>query len=253
MYRQLTRVFSIALLAASASAAQRQRVARGAIDGIVTDSSLGPLSGAMISLLGTSVSATTNEAGRFRIVSLPIGQYVVFVRRIGYATSSTSFHLSEGDTLRPSFALQRLPLPAEMDTVRTIGAWLPGRLAEFEERRRHSIGGHFITQAEIERRNPVYLADILRGIPSVEIREGPFGPAMAISKRDLGDLRRPLCPFQIFVDGMIFSEQGDVGQIPSPKEIAAVEIYSGPATLPLQYKRHDSGCGIILIWTRSGK
>lgn len=232
------------------SAAQaRAAVVRGAMDGIVTDSTLTPLAGATITLLGSSVTATTTENGRFRIVALPAGEYVVMARRLGYASASAALHLEGGDTLRPAFALHRVV--AELDTVRASAAYARTRLGEFDERRAAKVG-HFITADEIDKRNPVYLSDMLRSVLSVNIIETPTSRA-AVSKRSpVASFRSATCPFQIFVDGLIFSESGDLTNVPPPSNIAGVEVYSGPATIPLQYKRHDSLCGIILIWTKDG-
>ena len=56
----------------------------------------------------------------------------------------------------------------------------------------------------------------------------------------------------MFVDGILFSENGALGKRHRRRaEIAGVEIYSGPATIPLEYKRQGTKCGVILIWTRA--
>jgi hypothetical protein len=214
---------------------------RGAMDGIVTDTSLAPISGATITLLGSTISTTTGANGRFRITALPPGEYVVMARRLGYASASSTLHIDGGDTLRLSLALLRVT--PELDTVRASALRATTRLGEFEERRAH-VMGHFITEEEIDKRNPINIADMLRTVLSVRIVErGPV--RTALSMRSFVP-----CPFQVFVDGLAFSESGDLTSAPSPKEIAGVEIYSGSATIPLQYKRHDTGCGVILIWTK---
>ena len=37
-----------------------------------------------------------------------------------------------------------------------------------------------------------------------------------------------------------------------PEEILAIEIYSNLFSAPPQYQRRDSGCGVILVWTKRG-
>ena len=44
----------------------------------------------------------------------------------------------------------------------------------------------------------------------------------------------------------------NLDNLPSPKEIAGIEMYPGPATAPLQYGGSGTRCGVILIWTKSG-
>jgi hypothetical protein len=58
------------------------------------------------------------------------------------------------------------------------------------------------------------------------------------------------CPLQVFVDDVLLPPPANLADIASPREIAAIEVYSGPATIPLQYKPPNSGCGVILIWTK---
>lgn len=202
-------------------------IPRGTMDGIVTDTSLAPIAGATISLLGSPISAKSGENGRFRIVALPAGEYVVLARRFGYASASVTLHVDGGDTLRPSFALRRVT--PELDTVRASALFAVSRLGEFEERRARNIGGHFITADEIYKRNPIGIGDLLATT-----------------------LMGTNCNFQIFVDGQLFSDAGKLSEVPAPSEIYGVEVYTGPATIPLQYKRANAGCGVILIWTKSG-
>jgi len=44
--------------------------------------------------------------------------------------------------------------------------------------------------------------------------------------------------------------------LPSPKEVMAIEVYSGPASvpqwLPIGPQAGKSSCGAILVWTRDG-
>lgn len=113
------------------------------------------------------------------------------------------------------------------------------RLGEFEERRAHSIG-HFITADDIEKAHPAWITDMLRTVLSVGVND---------QKRTVGNTRAG-CGFQIFLDGVIVSEHGDLNGVPAPRDIAGVEIYSAPATIPLQYKRNGAKCGVILAWTK---
>jgi hypothetical protein len=79
----------------------------GTIDGVVTDTSLLPLPDARASILGTSLQVVTGESGRFRILAVPPGHYILIVRRLGFTPTSASLQVAGGDTLRMSFALLR--------------------------------------------------------------------------------------------------------------------------------------------------
>jgi hypothetical protein len=237
----------VALLSigAGAGAARAQpRAAPGTIDGVVTDTNLVSLADATASILGSSLQVVTGANGRFRIRAVPAGHYVLIVRRLGYAPSSAALQVAAGDTLRPSFALVRSV--TALDTVVVAGKRLSMRMAEFEDRRKMGEG-HFMTQAEIEKRNTPFVSELLRSFLSVSVRGD-----------SAENLRTPLikrCTFKIFIDGVGMPKDTKVERdLPTPKEIGGIEVYSGPATIPLQYKTTDKGgfCGVILIWTRDG-
>ena len=80
---------------------------------------------------------------------------------------------------------------------------------------------------EIDKRNEVFLADLIRMVPSVAIAERGFKVAVNT---------RGGCAFQIVLDGFAISLTPNLRDLPSPKELAGIEIYSGPATVPVQYK-----------------
>lgn len=243
----LARWFTVGLLAAIAPARAQSTRPTAAIDGVVTDTLLAPLADATVSLLGSTVRVVTKTNGRFRIVDLPPGEYVLFVRRIGYAASSSTIELTAGDTLRPSFTLRGAV--AELDTVVVAdkgGLWPIER--DFEDRRRKGFG-HFLTQDQIERLNFVDLTDVLMTVPGVS-------PIMT-------NTRDPFlkCPYQFFLDGTPLNNHKLVETLPRPSEVFGVEVYSGPAEIPLQFKtkgpnanpHSGSFCGVILVWTKRGK
>ena len=82
---------------------------------------------------------------------------------------------------------------------------------------------------------------------------------MAVNRRTLPAMT---CPFQFFIDGILIPPPRWVDhELPSPKEIAGIEVYANSATVPLQYKTFGGNaafnygggfCGVILLWTRGG-
>ena len=83
-------------------------------------------------------------------------------------------------------------------------------------------------------------------VPSVAIDERRMFQQVAISTRDG-------CRFNIYVDGMPMERGTNLMNLPSPKDFAGIEIYSGPATIPVQYKPMVGNCGVILFWTKRGE
>jgi len=231
------------IVAGVPTARAQSRATTGTIDGVVTDTNLVSLANATASILGSEIKVVTGANGRFQILRLPVGQYVLIVRRIGYAPSSTALQVAGGDTLLVSFALERTG--GVLDTVMVTSRRLTMKMAEFEARRKLGYG-QFMTTAEIEQRNSVSTVDLLRTFTSVRVASG-----VAVSRRfPLG--MKP-CPLKVFVDGVALPTPNLDKDVPIPKVLAAIEVYSGPATIPLQYKTTDGGhCGVILLWTKDG-
>jgi hypothetical protein len=242
------------VLRARASADARPGTA--VILGTVTDTSLQPVDAAEISIVLSSVHVSANAAGRFQIVNVPDGNYLLVVRRVGFRPTSTGVEVHAGDTLRLAFLLE--PVARDLATVLVTDNNPSGRMRDFLERRAMGVG-EFFTQQQIDARNAGMVLDIIRQAKGVRIAT-ESGKSVAMNAREW--LR---CPMQVFVDGIPLAGVGfradapfDLQQLPSPKEIAGIEIYSGPATIPLSLNLPNgpaSGkrtCGMVLLWTRDG-
>jgi hypothetical protein len=234
----------IAIAAARGVVAAQETARPGVIDGIVTDSSLVPLSDATVSLLGSTIRVVTGANGRFRVRDMKPATYILIVRRIGYEAASLSVQLTAGDTARPSFTLARAT--TRLDTVTVKGQQLTPAMQEFEARRKFGEG-QFMTQAEIEKRNVVGLSDLLSTFKGIVVN-GAIYP-----KRSTGAHGGPQCQLQVYIDGVMMPAM-KADEYALPKEIAGIEVYVGPATIPVQYKSSSRGgfCGVILLWTRVG-
>ena len=51
---------------------------------------------------------------------------------------------------------------------------------------------------------------------------------------------------KVFLDGIPM--RGDPGVLMI--EVAGVEVYKGPASLPAEFTGSDSRCGAVVIWTK---
>lgn len=214
---------------------------RSVIDGMVSDTNLVALGEATVSVLGSSLRVTTGANGRFRVVAVPAGQYVLMIHRVGYVPVSAGLRVGDADTLRLSFTMRRVA--TALDTVIVSARRLVTRMSEFEERRKLGFGT-FITAEDIERRNPVSIGDVLRGIPSIAISGSGYDRQFATSTRS------SKCQLQVVVDDVLLPTPTDLTALVVPSEVMGIEVYPGPATAPMQYKSAGSGCGVILIWTK---
>jgi hypothetical protein len=67
---------------------QAMTATRGRVSGNVSDERGGPLPGAMVSMLGVTMATTTaDEAGRFTLEALPVGEYILRAHMTGFAAS----------------------------------------------------------------------------------------------------------------------------------------------------------------------
>ena len=228
--------------------------ATGVIDGAVTDTSLRPISFAEVTILRTEVKLQTNSQGRFRFLDVPAGQYLLIVRRIGYRPVSSIIQVGVRDTLRLAFALESAV--QSLETVTVVEERRSLRMLEFEARRRQGWG-YFITGEQIEKRNLPVAADYLRLAPTISLAPSPQASGnpelVAISKREGGSVYGDgagACAMQILVDGVPMPPRFPLELLPTPKEIAGIEVYDGPATVPAQFSGMDRRCGMVLVWTK---
>jgi hypothetical protein len=239
----------VTMLLSAASAFGQGRTSAGVIDGVVTDSNLVHLAGATVSIVGSTTEVTTDERGHFRISGIPSGRVMLMVRRIGYVSLPSVLEIVAGDTLRSSFALDRV-VPA-LDTVVVEARKPDDALSEFEQRRRVGLG-QFMTREQIEKLHFVETATYLLTFQSTQL----------IGGRLLNRRESPArgCPYQFFLDGVLVNTPNVIADLPRPAELEGIEVYSGPALVPLQYKPVGDGagrmgggsCGVVLLWTRRG-
>jgi hypothetical protein len=213
---------------------------RGTIDGIVTDTALAPLAGASVTILSSNIRVETGASGRFRVLNLPAGQYILIVRHFGHRPASGLIEVPPNDTARLSYTLGP---PVQLEPTVVTEERLSSMLADFEQRRR--LGqGEFLTRSDIDRRNALQTADLFRALNGVTVVATKWGSFIAG--------RRAGCAAALFVDDVLLPSGSNTEGLPSPRDIAAIEVYAGPATAPPQFAAGASSCGVVLIWTRSG-
>jgi hypothetical protein len=224
----------------------------GVIDGSVSDTALSPLRGAFVSILNSRIRVGTGPNGRFRITKVPAGQFLLVVKRTGYRPTSAVVEVRASDTLRLAYTLE--PVAATLDPMIVTEKAVSLRLADFEMRRRGGVG-EFMGTTEIDRINTVFATELFRRFLSVNV--GPSHTSanteyFALSRREGGNPSLGACPLTVFVDQVPMPTPFNLDLLPSPKDLAGIEVYSGSATIPPQFNGMNRGCGVILVWTRDG-
>ncbi|HVX39304.1 MAG TPA: carboxypeptidase-like regulatory domain-containing protein [Gemmatimonadaceae bacterium] len=226
--------------------------ATGTIDGIVSDTALNPLHAAFVSILGTPIRIGTGPNGRFRITKLPVGQYLLFVKRVGYRPTSGVVDVAANDTVRLSYTLE--PAVVTLGTVVTTEKVQSDRMKGFEARRTLGVG-HFMTQEQIEAHNAVYPTELFRGFQEINVspnRQSVNTEYYALSAREGGNPSVGACPMQVVLDDVPLPTPFNLDLLPPPKDLAGIEIYAGASEIPQQFNGYNRGCGLILVWTRDG-
>jgi hypothetical protein len=232
---------------------------RAALRLTVTADSLRPVVDAEVALSGQgrAVRVRTDSSGRARFEGLPDGLFRVVIRRVGFSPATVELRLGLGENAL-SVRLDRSV--ATLDEVRIV-ANLPiaARLDEFEMRKLRGDASHVITRDEIERRGPIALSQMLRGIGGIRIADS-LGAIVAISTRgnkaSPGRLGGPpfglvYCVLRVTVDGVVLPSLSNIDAV-VPGDVYGVEIFNGPSRVPVQFAglRTDNFCGLIAIWTR---
>lgn len=216
------------------------------LTGIVTDTAGVPIFGAIVSLDSTSLAATTNDLGEFRIVGAVPGQVRVRARRLGFAPSVRDVKVSaqpSGNTVQ--LTLSALPTSIRPVVVTASRAEYAGRLAGYYQRLRRRSGGQFIDRRQIDENTSRSLSQLLArmpGVNAIEFRRG--GSAVRMRGRSC----RPL----VWLDGVPMpAGEVDLEAFPT-NTLHGIELYLGSTSAPFDYTASQgfSACGTILLWSR---
>jgi carboxypeptidase family protein/TonB-dependent receptor-like protein len=249
--RTVSAALALAVLAtvvAAAAHAQRAAPPRRrsvALAVSVTDTANAAVQGAEVLIPALSLRRRTDAAGRLVLDSLPAGDYVVVARLLGFLPDSQRTRLTAGDTTAIGFQLRTAAYV--LDTALVESAALRDKMVDFE-RRRASGRGTFITRDDIDRRNPIALADILRTVRGLTVRNAGGRTEIRFVRAN-ARTDGPDCPPEMWVDGArTFGATVDEF---NPGEVEGIELYRGLGQIPAQYLSRTSACGLVIIWTRS--
>ena len=246
---KLLPLVAAALFAASPAMAQ-------ALRGTVLDSASGqPLGGARMTVLdargATVAGAMTGADGSFAFHLAAVGNYQVRARRIGYASRitqpipvDTHFASSIQVVLPPNpVPLDTLTVVAESVAIEKRVPWLADE--GFYDRRRKGFG-YFLDREQIEKKHPLVIADLLEGMPGVEVHCTNWRSCGVVTAGSRMFILKGCAP-TVVLDGVPISGGVDALDV---FNLEAIEVYPSPAGLPVQYSGYLSPCGAILLWAR---
>jgi TonB-dependent Receptor Plug Domain len=245
-----------------------------------------PLYAGLISLLASDgreiATVVTDLGGRWSLAVPGAGAYYVSARRLGYRPwVHGPFEIQAKDSLTAVYHLSRVPLT--LDPIEVSAQEMERFLnqAGFYERQRADFG-HYITPADIDRRQATRVTDLVSGVPGVNlVATGSVG-GVAVQLRGSHPSHGGLCRPRVFVDGLLYArgdsrprrsttdaasteqriedeiqrvDQGiSLDDIGHASTIAAIEVYRSASQVPVQFggASVETLCGVIVVWTRAG-
>lgn len=203
------------------------------LSGIITDTSQGPVQGAVISLPDLRTGAVSGADGRYFIDHLPKGNYLVQVHMIGFSTLTVTLHI-EGSTHK-DFMLDESIL--ERNEVVVTGTSLATEL------KKSTIPISSIQMKDLQENASTNIIDAVARIPGVnQVTTGP-----AVSKpiiRGLGSNRILVVSDNVRQEGQQWGDEHGI-EI-DDYNVSKVEVLKGPASLAYG---SDALAGVINIVT----
>jgi TonB-linked SusC/RagA family outer membrane protein len=251
--RALLATLSLIALALLPGIAMAQGVVAGTA---VAASSQEPLAGAMISVAGTTLRTTTDDAGRFRLNGVTGTTATIEARRIGYSITRVNARVGD-ENVRIALSISATSLDAVVVT---------GTAGTAQKREIGNAIGQ-INAADIVKSAPITsMQSLLNGrSPSVVVMptSGQVGTGAQVRIRGQASFSLGNNPL-IFVDGVRVNNDPATGPVSqafgsqpisrlndfNPNDIESVEILKGPSAATLYGT--EAANGVINIITKKG-
>jgi TonB-dependent SusC/RagA subfamily outer membrane receptor len=229
----------------------------GVVSGTVKDSLGRGIAFANVFLESTHAGAASEADGSYRIANVPVGTYVLVVRRLGYRASQKDITVREGGTTTADFILEYLPTSLEA----TVVTGTPGGT---QVKAVGNVVSTIDARAMLEA-SPVTNVQSLLGAQvagmTVASNQGDIGTGGAIRIRGASTLGLSSEPL-VYIDGVrmnsSFGGPGSDGGANmsrmndiNPEDIESIEVIKGPAAATLYGT--EASAGVIQILTKRGK
>lgn len=216
---------------------------------VVNKANQAPISNAEVVQTGSGRIVKSDSLGYYRFDNLSAGIVRFSVRATGYHLAQFTYALANGEHMERDIELDSTVVvlsnkPAQqLPEVAVEAAPSMGQRYRDFERRKAAGRGHYLTRAQIEQKGASTLADALRDLRGVALDCAGTGCAVRM-------VRAPArCPPEYIVDERTDNMFGPTVPI---RDIEAIEVYTGPSDVPGEFAGSNSGCGVVVIWTRSG-
>jgi hypothetical protein len=236
------------------------------VAGRVTDSQDGtPVAEATVSIVGAEdLSATTNAEGAFLLSGLPAGPARIAIRKVGTEPARYDVTLPDEGRLELPDDMLAVGLRTELAPIAVEARPAPHPLDEFNDRRVNGQGS-FVTREEwLRQGNPSRATDVLERMQGIRLAPGTdIQHQRTVSMRRAGTrtfgyagggggLDGSNCPPLYFLDRQYIGTANtvDIDATISLMDLQAIEAHGSTATLPINFSRRGSECGVIAFWTQ---
>lgn len=239
----------LATAAPTATRVAQGQPSRAQLSGMVVDmTSKAGVPDADIIHMDGGRTVVSDSLGRFFFPDLPSGIIRLLVRVRGFPASRVTLALSKDESMSRVIELDSTSAgraaAQSLPSVSTVAPRPPlPRYVDFERRR--LLGqGQYLVKEDLERGGISTLQDAMRGLRGVNLDCGG-GNGCYIRMA-----RAPMrCLPEYIVDERVDNSFGPSTPI---RDIEGVEVYTGPSDVPGEFAGRSAGCGVIVIWTRSG-
>jgi len=222
----------------------------GRIAGRVIDRETGrPIASASVTLAGDSVTRVSDANGAFTFEEALPGDQTLLVAHLAYETLSETISIEADRTIDVRAELSADPIELEPIVVTAVRNRRLDRRGFYDRKiwAERLGAGEFFLEDQITRRNPIHVSHLARDVPGVFTQCTTRGCVVGTR-----------CgPMSVYLDGVQVIRSGEatgapvtIDELVRPVEVAAVEVYTGPAGLPAEYSGATGQCGALVIWTK---
>ncbi len=213
------------------------------VTGTVVDEQGNPLGASEVALIDRDAATRVihaDDRGRFRIDSLAHDTATFRVRHLGFRAKTVGVQIVDERRATMFVALERTTVAIAPVRIDGEAPEQNYQLREFYARARSNHFGHFLDEEQLDELHPENTSDALRGVPGVVVRPG----------RRIGNtVRIRGCAPLIWVDGLR-APNAELDDVTRGVDVAAIEVYSSQAGVPVQYTDRSATCGTILVWLK---
>ncbi|MGQ0640380.1 MAG: carboxypeptidase regulatory-like domain-containing protein [Gemmatimonadaceae bacterium] len=244
--RSLAIICSALAVSISADAQRGSAMMFGAV---VNRATQAPIVDAQIVHGGDGRVIKSDSLGYYRFQNLAAGIIRFTVKATGFHAATFTYALANGERMERDIELDSTSVvisgrPAQVLPEVAIEAppSLGARFHDFE-RRKATGRGHYLTRSQIEQKGANNLTDALRDLRGVT--QDCAGSSCFVRMVRAPSRCRPIYIVDEREDNMF-------GPTIAIRDIEAIEVYTGPSDVPGEFAGTSAGCGVIVIWTRSG-